>query len=68
MLRSTNDPDIDVLRSDMDKSMEKTHSERHERRPDGKNTAEVEGEGCQDAGRRRHPLRPLVASVVHNLC
>lgn len=67
LLRAANDSHISLLHSHMDQGMAQAYTHRHQRRPDGEITAEVEGEGGQDAGRGRHTLRSLVAASLRDL-
>lgn len=68
LLRAANDSHIPLLHSHMDQGVAQAHTHRHQGRPDGEVTAEVKGEGGQDAGRGRHTLRSLVAASLRDLC
>lgn len=67
LLRAADDSHISLLHSHMDQGVAQAHTHRHQGRPDGEVTAEVEGEGGQDAGRGRHTLRSLVAASLRDL-
>lgn len=67
VLRFTDDSHISLLRTHMDKSVAKAYTDRHERRSDGEDTAKVEGEGCEDAGRGCYTVCTIVAPTVRNI-
>lgn len=67
LLRSSDDPDIRLLHLDLDQGLAEAYTDRHERRADGKDTAEVESEGRQDAGRGRDIVRSVVAAPLRDL-
>lgn len=47
--------------------MAQAYTHRHQGRPDGEDTTEVEGEGGQDAGRGCDTLRSLMVASLRNL-
>lgn len=67
VLRTPHDPHLPLLHPDLDQSVAEAHTLGHEGRPDGEDTAEIEGEGGENAGRRGDTLRPLVAAFVRDL-
>ena len=67
VLRPAHDTHLPLLHSDLDQSMATAHPVRHEGRPDGEDTAKVEGEGGEDAGRRRDPVRAVMAASLRDL-
>lgn len=52
----------------MDQGVAQAYTYRHEGRPDGEDTAKVEGEGGQDAGRGGDTLRTLMVTSLRDLC
>lgn len=64
MLRATHDPHNSVLHRHMDKGVEAKHTERHQGRPNGTIAAEIQSQGRQDAHRRRHSLRTVLAAAL----
>jgi len=68
LLRIANDTHIPLLYSHLDQGVAQTYTYRCQGRPDGEDTAEVEGEGGQDVGRGRDTLRPFMVASLRNLC
>ena len=64
VLRTSHDPHIHVLRAHLDQSVATRHTQRHEGRHDGEATAEVQGQGRQDAHNRSHSVCPVVATAL----
>lgn len=67
LLRAADDTHIPLLYSHLDQGMAQAYTHRYQGRPDGEDTAEVEGEGGQDAGRGRDTFRPLMVASLRNL-
>lgn len=68
LLRPADDTHISLLHSYLDQGVAQAYTYRYQGRPDGEDTAEVEGEGGQDAGRGCDTLRPLMVASLRNLC
>lgn len=67
VLRTTHDPHLPLLYTDLDQGVAEAHTLGHEGRPNGEDTAEVEGEGGENVGRGRNTVRPLVAAPLRHL-
>lgn len=67
VLRTSHDPHLPLLHPDLDQSVAEAHTLGHEGRPNGEDTAEIEGEGGENVGRGRHTVRPLVATPLRDL-
>lgn len=67
LLHLTNDPHHSMLRFNLDQSVETQHPDRHQRRTDGKDAAEIESQGGEDAGRRGDIIRVILATLIRNL-
>ena len=67
VLHPPHDTDLTLLHPDLDQGMATAHPVRHEGRSDGEDTAEVEGEGGEDAGGGRDPVRAVVAASLRDL-
>lgn len=68
LLCAADDTHIPLLHTHLDQGVAQAYTYRHQGRPDGEDTAEVEGEGGQDVGRGRDTLRPLMVASLRNLC
>ena len=66
LLRRPHDPHFLMLRPHLYQGVAAPYPQRHQGRPDGAAPAEVEGQGRQDAHRRRHSLRALLAAALRH--
>ena len=66
LLHFAHDFDHTLLRFDLDQSVEKTHPDGYERRPNGTHATEVESESGQDVGSRGDSIRLVVATFVRD--
>lgn len=67
LLHPAADTDLHVLHPDLGARVQTSHPQRHQGCSDGTDAAEVQGQGCQDAGRRRHLVCSLLAAAVRHL-
>lgn len=67
LLRGADDRDIAVLRDDMDQGVAPDDTNGQQGRPDGTDPAEEQGEGGENAGHGRHPVRRVVVPAVRDI-
>lgn len=67
LLYPTDDPHYTMLRFDLDQSMEKKYTDRHQGRTDGENAAEIEGQGGKDVGGGSNTVRIVMAAIIRDL-